>query len=211
MAGRCDRADNYIRHAALQFLQAARETLSMWLGEVKKGTHLDGSESAAPSRDLISELATACKMTYDLHPEDVRYILDQPSNVHIFIETGVALYESRPEVLETMSNRCRILFGRDDRLSHRLAEYLVASVRLDRSGFDTALSNIWTEYHPGLDAPGFQGRWLCVHTGSRTSAPQEVRYNLLSGQLLVNGRPLGQLPTAYTTHAFYLRIFGNVR
>jgi hypothetical protein len=211
MAGRCDREAHPIRQAALSFLQLARETLFKWLVEVKRSAHLNSSESAAPSRDMICELATACKTTYEVPFKDLEDILTQPNNLRILVESNVTLFESRPEDLETVPNSSRILYGRDDRLSHRLAEHIVTSVRADRSGFDEALSSIWTEYSPGPDAPDVQGCWLRTHTGSQTSGPQEVRYGLLSGQLLVNGRPLGQLPTTYTTHAFYLRIFGNVR
>ena len=41
--------------------------------------------------------------------------------------------------------------------------------------------------------------------------PQIVHFNVISGELLVEGRPLGKLPLAIVEHAEYKRLFGPVR
>ncbi len=39
---------------------------------------------------------------------------------------------------------------------------------------------------------------------------QEVHLNLLTGSLLINGKPLGRLPRNITAHPLYARTFGSV-
>ena len=52
---------------------------------------------------------------------------------------------------------------------------------------------------------------MSTHTapGEHTQA-QEVHYNLLSGQLLVEGLPLGRMQSHYTSHPTYVELFGEV-
>jgi hypothetical protein len=200
-----------VTRLALDFLQDARETTFAWLTEVKQGANADNEDSSESLKEMICELATACRMTYDVRSQDLKLILARPINLRILVESSVALSESRPEFLEEKSMKIRTLYRRDERLSQRLEEHLVAGVLSDRSGFDTALSNIWVDYSPRPNPPEVYGQWLRVYASSSTdNPPQEVCYHTLSGQLLVNGAPLGRLPTQYTSHAFYKRVFGNV-
>lgn len=64
--------------------------------------------------------------------------------------------------------------------------------------------NSWTIISPPL------GPWATTTTvPSQGSISLQVHYDILSGELLVDGRRLGRLPTGYVQHPTYRQIFGS--
>ncbi|KAH9169121.1 hypothetical protein EDB89DRAFT_1509000 [Lactarius sanguifluus] len=76
-------------------------------------------------------------------------------------------------------------------------------------GYDHAVSSFWPGYRRSASSrwravPKPKSRWTsCVAEGG-----QKIHYNLLTGQLLVNGKPLGKLPQEIIEHPMYADILG---
>ncbi len=86
----------------------------------------------------------------------------------------------------------------------------LGQARLLRSNaYDQAISQLWSSFRNSSSwhaLPRPNSRWIsCV-----TEGKQEVRYDLLSGQLLVNGKPLRRLPREIVEHPTYASILGAV-
>jgi hypothetical protein len=67
------------------------------------------------------------------------------------------------------------------------------------------MSGQWT-FMPGKDRSWAFNKTL----GTLHGVPQSVHYNIISGELLVDGRPLGRIPRSFAKHPLYQRLFGSV-
>jgi hypothetical protein len=80
---------------------------------------------------------------------------------------------------------------------------------------NNCIKHAWSGYLPGscweaLETPN--DRWVVTETGSDSiKKARDVQFNLLTGQLLINGKPLKRLLPKYRVHPTYLRTFGDVR
>jgi hypothetical protein len=103
------------------------------------------------------------------------------------------------------------LLNRHDRLLHFLEPYLREGVQSNPTGFDHGLATLWPGFRRQTSSnwhvlPSPNSRWIsCIAEGG-----QEVHYNLLTGQLLIAGNPLGRLPEGFTRHSTYASILGAV-
>ncbi|OBZ77710.1 hypothetical protein A0H81_01992 [Grifola frondosa] len=83
----------------------------------------------------------------------------------------------------------------------------------DPTGFDRAISAIWPAYRPGTGWRQLQHpneRWLTSQTAeSVVQRSQIVHYDLLGGELLINGKPLGRLPSNILANPLYSLVFGS--
>ncbi|KAL8731663.1 MAG: hypothetical protein Q9166_003242 [cf. Caloplaca sp. 2 TL-2023] len=119
-----------------------------------------------------------------------------------------------PGANEMLPQDLRRLLLHNSKLGHtfysQVQEQLTA---VEGTGLDRAVSRIWSAFHSAANTWDFlghlKGRWICKTSGSRLNVEsQVVSYNILSGELLVNGRPLGLLPKDYTSHKTFVRLFG---
>ena len=82
---------------------------------------------------------------------------------------------------------------------------------LHACAFDHALARLWLGFRRKSSSswhtlPGTNSRWIsCL-----TEGEHEVHYDLLTGQLLINGKPLGRLPKKIVEHATYASVLGTV-
>ncbi len=113
-----------------------------------------------------------------------------------------------------LSHDLRRLRLRDTKLSHALHSIIrQMAVNNISHGLDLAVAQQWVGFHPGpglwraFDFPN--DRWLVTENATTArQQPQQVCYNLLEGELLVDGKPLGRLPADYIRNEIYLRVFG---
>ena len=131
------------------------------------------------------------------------------------VEGGIARdADSASRGCESRGRGGRVLH-RDRRLSHVLELTVEKLIRADQCGLDTAIVSVWSGYSPGdggwktLPTPNSQ--WLMSLTAPLPGQTgQEVHYNILDGELLVGGKPLGRLPREIVGHPTYRRIFNQV-
>ena len=109
------------------------------------------------------------------------------------------------------------MIGRHRRLLHYLEPIFSQSLPgseaklLHEDAFDHALARLWLGYRRRISSswhalPGPDSRWIsCVAEGGH-----DVHYDLLTGQLLVNGKPLGRLPQEIVKHPTYVSVLGSV-
>ncbi|KAL8310667.1 hypothetical protein RB597_010488 [Gaeumannomyces tritici] len=80
------------------------------------------------------------------------------------------------------------------------------------NALDDAILQSWSEYHKGSQwrprSKPMQ-HWLETETATIQGSSLDVNFNLLTGELLVNGLPLSRLPPEYERHPTYRRLFSN--
>ncbi|CUA70922.1 Proteasome activator complex subunit 4 [Rhizoctonia solani] len=199
---------------AFDFLRSARAVTHKWLDQLKfKLKSATGEQDVVDYQRRVCEMAAICRATYDVGPHHMRYLLATPDDFTPFIISSICLFDNQPPNIDAAPVSLRMLLCRDRRFAHHVAPFVLQSLRL-HDILSTPLSDIWPDYRPGstgwrmLSAPN--NRWITTTTaGQHGDRTQTVNLNILTGQLLIDGKPLGRLPRHYVEHPTYVRLFGQ--
>ncbi|KAI9431719.1 hypothetical protein H4582DRAFT_2084583 [Lactarius indigo] len=201
--------DHDICERAYTLLRKARSVAHKWIDEL--GSKLDMAEeetSRATLRRRLCTMAATCFSTYDVCLEHVPWTLTSDNDVAIAVHCAVIVHDNTPSILE--DDYLIRLLNRHRRLLHFLEPHLRERVLSNPSGFDNGLASLWLGFRRQTTSnwhalPRPNSRWiLCTLEGGR-----EVHYNLLTGQLLIGGNPLGRLPQDIIQHSTYASVLGT--
>ncbi|RFU36269.1 hypothetical protein B7463_g125, partial [Scytalidium lignicola] len=202
-----------VQNRCLLFLRRARNIALHWTRDVRSlHAKAQGTELEALNLRVL-EMALTCHATFDVDEHYLSRILRLDEDVAIVTECCIVVHDRCPAVIDGLPHHIITLFQQYWRLSHSLESEIRRGVLASRDGLDTTVHNIWKGYQPGtgwsaVDCPN--QRWLVTRTSSEDDyQPMMVHYNILDGQLLVNGAPLTRLPRSYEEHATYRRLFGQ--
>jgi hypothetical protein len=172
----------------------------------------DDETSCTNLRRRLCILAATCLSTYDVCLEHVPWTLSSDSDISIAVHCAVVVLYNTPSILGgDDSHYLTRLLNRHRRLLHFLEPFLLKGVQSNPSGFDHGLASLWPSFRRQTSSnwhvlPSPNSRWIfCIAEGG-----QEVHYNLLTGQLLIGGNPLGRLPQGIVQHSTYASILGTV-
>ena len=162
------------------------------------------------------EMAATCRATFDVDPGiHLDALLCSSADIAILVECAIVIHDNTPPHLGDKFPDFQKLLHRDRRLSHLLELTVDKLIHADPCGLDTAIGSVWSGYHRGdggwKKLPRPDSQWLMSLTAPFAGQTgQEVRYNILDGELLVDGKPLGRLPREIVEHPTYRRIFNQV-
>ncbi|KAG2366240.1 hypothetical protein BDR07DRAFT_1480293 [Suillus spraguei] len=202
-----------IKSEGFLLLQRIRATTFALLGQLSRKMQASVDEKA--SRDLqgrLRDMAATCRSTFDVDG-DPSLLLKSNDDIKIFAYCAVMIYDNTPSQLGNLPQHSKLLLERDKRCCHALEGAVRRYVEIHREGLDCAVEKVWGSYRRGtrwraLPAPS--SRWLVTETApSDSQLPQTVYYNLIDGSLLVDGKPLGRLPSSIVQHPTYRAIFGD--
>lgn len=144
---------------------------------------------------------------------DLEEILAGANNASVLVQSSIIVQEREHSQPSKPEQHLLTLGLRRKRLLHRAYKLLVQHP----GELDDAIKTAWSAYVPG--ASGWRAcpavftsadHWLMTATAALSqSASAHVHYNLLSGELLVNGLPLDQPPQNYRDHVLYSTLFGK--
>ena len=195
-------------------LQTARSVAYNWIGEL--GSKLDKTDDEISRADLgrrLCTLAATCFSTYGVPSKHVPWILSNNSDIAIALHCAVIVYDNTPPNLEDdASGYLSRLLNRHRRLLHFLEPFFQKFIQSDPAVFDDGMARVWPAFRRQTSSkwhilPSPNSRWISCTVGDDE---QEVHYNLLSGKLLICGKPLGRLPQEITKHSTYTSVLGNV-
>jgi hypothetical protein len=205
--------DRDICQRAYALLLKARSVAHKWIGEL--GSKLDMIEDETSCTNLrrqLGILAATCLSTYDVCLEHVPWTLSHDSDIAIAVHCTVLVFDNIPLILGGDNSRSLTrLLNRHCRLLHFLEPFLRKGIQSNPSGFDHGLASLWPSFCRQTSSnwqvlPSPNSQWIfCIAEGG-----QEVHYNLLTGQLLICGNPLGRLPQDIVQHSTYASILGSV-
>ena len=171
-------------------------------------------EQISKLQQRLSKAAILCKMTYEVDDPSHLGVINSPDDLCTWVECCIHVRNSSPGEETMLPPDLRRLRLRDAKLSHSFQNIISKLPNETIShGLDLAISKQWSGFHPGpdpwkaFDPPN--NRWMVRETTTASRQhPQQVCYNLLEGELLVDGKPLGRLPADYIRKATYVRLFG---
>lgn len=194
-----------------------------WIGVVNK--KLDST----PSQDEISceslrrrlcMIAATCFSTFDICSDHIPMVLATEEDFSIAMECAVIIHNNTPPSLSDgdfiylarmLSRHRRLLHHLELTFSQLMPGNLSEAKLLQADAYDKALERLWLGYRRDCSSrwhalPGPNSRWIsCGAQGGH-----KVHYNLLTGQLLINGKPLGRLPKQIVEHPTYASVLGTV-
>jgi hypothetical protein len=205
--------DPDICERAYALLRKVRSVTHGWIRQL--GSKLDMTQdetSLANLRHRLCSLAATCVSTFNVCLEHVPSVLSTDDDFAIAVQCAVIVHDSSPPILrDDASLYLTRLLNRHHRLLHCLEQFVLAGILSNPSGFDLALERLWSGYRRQSSSlwrvlPAPNSRWISC----TTEGGQEVHYNVITGQLLVCGKPLGRLPKEITEHPTYASILGTV-
>ena len=208
--------DNQNISLALSILKRTRTILYGWMGALKE--LLPKATEKFQVQNLQHRLlktAMLCKLTYDVDGSHIPKVLESDNDLSTWVASCVLVRENVSGDATSMSPYTHRMYLHDVKLTHKLHQVILRFVRTGTNmGLDQGISRVWPAFQPasnGWDACSSPNeRWVTTQTKASSScASQKVMYNVLDGELLVDGRPLGRLPREYLSSGTYQRVFGS--
>lgn len=199
--------NNEVQLDCLSFLQKARDTAFAWLQTVRE--RAQQAEDHIDRTHFLSkgiEIALVCGMTFDVDRMHLIGILAQDDNVAILLQCAMAVAERA----KSKKSLLGILAVRLKRVLHR--SYPIIRDAVTHNGLDRAVKHVWAAYPGGgsvwhaLDVD----YWLQTEILAKCSTePAAIQFNLLTGELLVDGLQHKTPPLVYERHSTFKALFGN--
>lgn len=202
---------------ALKVLSRLRDVGFGWLELLRKKR--DDTEDEAQRHEFAEKIvviAMICSGTFDVDGKHLEEILMHPRDASILIQCGVLIHELLlPKNVDSQASLLSILHRRWQRLSWRAYPVLLKKVAQidEETCLDRAVMNCWSKYRRQgcWEAATCQiDHWVVSNTDGGSGQSLRVQFNLLTGDLLVNGLPLSRLPPLYEKHKAYVELFGGI-
>ena len=198
-----------VRDLCLAQLSTLRTTSFKWVTILRE--QASSSDIDKYRNDLIVRstcLALICASTFDSESPALEQILKNELNASIWIQCCMMIHDRKGLLDMKPGSLLQILYHRWQIVSYRCYPILALNVAHKKSpAMDLAIKDNWAAYTSKSRwsvSPGSGGHWLV--TGDRSLL---VHFNLLTGELLINGRPLAHLPSEYERHKTYTTLFGK--
>lgn len=202
-----------IHDVCLHCLTTVRQVAFHWVNTVRRKaseTVDDAQKTRLIERSV--HIALICVETFDA--EDLAQVFATSSDISIFLQCGTVIWNGRRSVSTEVGSLVPILYYRWQVLGYRSHSFLgELIVRHKNPGMDLAIHEAWAAYREvsvWSEEPNVR-YWLFTKLDSQSTAGAHtfVHYNLLTGELLVNGLPLTRLPSEYESYGAYQRLFGK--
>ncbi|ROW01894.1 hypothetical protein VMCG_05551 [Cytospora schulzeri] len=202
---------------ALKLLSRLRNVVVNWLKLLQRKR--DKTEDEIQRHELAEKIvvmAMICSGTFDVDVQFLERVLMDPKDASILIHCGILIHELLLlKDVAPHSSLLSILHQRWQRLSWRVYPVLLGKVaHIDvETCLDHAIVNSWSEYRRlgcWEAATGQADHWVVSNSGSGSDRSLRVHFNLLTGDLLVNGLPLSRPPPQYERHDAYVELLGEI-
>ncbi|RAK76570.1 uncharacterized protein BO72DRAFT_497067 [Aspergillus fijiensis CBS 313.89] len=205
-----------IQEECIAQLDGLRKISFHWVMTV--GEKAGATDSDEHRNDLMASaayLALMCVGTFDCENSHLERMLRNERDASVFIQCSMIIHD-RKSLLDGVSSCLLPLFYyRWQNIAFRGHRILANNtVQGCSNALDRAIQRTWAAYRPGSPwtaAPsgslGCLNTQMMVERGSNSGVV--VNINLLTGQLLINGRPLARLPSGFERHDTYRSLFGH--
>ncbi|RKF80652.1 putative p-loop containing nucleoside triphosphate hydrolase [Golovinomyces cichoracearum] len=206
--------DSEGKKEGFNLVQKAREITLKWLSQLQVDVeHANNSDT----REIFSQLAVwvslLCRRTFIVFRSSVSI---SSSLFYSYLRSTVSLHENLGDNYAALPNSLRAVLVRDSMLVWSIRHLLRASVNMGEivtvlSCYVSSLSLSQTNNKSSVTFLPAPYDW-CISIKTNESAEfkqQNVILNLLTGNLLVNGKPIGRLPNEWKENEIYQRLFGH--
>ena len=200
----------------MRILRRVRQTAQTWVLDLLRQLESATDKGQIQKLDLrLLRTALLAKMTFDVPPSWEARALESIDDTTCWLYCSIVARNHMPPSTLSLPTDILRLSIRSLRLSLALHQR-ICKVVLTSYSLHSALSQIWSSFGadfytiPWLGSPDWRNRWAkLVIPATPHMLSQVVLYNVIEGDLLVNGTALGRLPDAYTRNEMYSDLFGS--
>jgi hypothetical protein len=201
-----------VEQEAIQFLREARQVCLAWTRELAQKLPECKPGEVRELQLRVVQMAATCRMTFDVEECYLADVLHTEEDVAVLVECASTIRDNAPAIVGALPTGMKTLLERDRRIAYAVEKRLRYLITSNIRGID--LKPIWSQYEQGtrwMVMAGRNERWVYTYTRETAESEcQKVHYNLITGELLVEGLPLGRMPVSYTNHTTYKELFGEV-
>ena len=211
--------DPAVSGRACALLREARNVTHLWVCAVREKLESTQDETVrAGLQQRLCTLAATCFSTFDVGLERASSLLSNDEDFSIAMQCAIIVHDNTPSsasndnsfYLTRMLSRHRRLLHDLEPIFRRSDPNALDRARLLHSGaFHHALSQLLLGFRDSSSwhaLPRPNSRWIsCITEGRR-----EIHYDILTGQLLIDGKQLGRLPREIVEHPTYACVLGTV-
>lgn len=208
-----------VRRTTLELLSRLRQTCSSWLKDIRKSYQREDSDMSPESKKYLLfrllQVAVCCRSTYALERDELDALFARdPDAVKILVTSSIAIQDFLPGSLDDLPSTLKYIIQKDFIQAAELFTYFMPELERskDFSGFENAIRVYWESFLPEPDSwVILHGHWLRCRTlaEKENDQPRYTYYNVLDGQLLIDGKRLGGLPKTILQNRLYKWIFPN--
>lgn len=176
---------------------------------------LDADAGEGDRKELgvrVLKMALICHSTVAVDSDDLSLVLDSEEDATSILQ-ALMFAQMHFSHATGAADLMRCLTGQWYRTCI-LAEDALRSLICRTRCLDRAISAFWESYRPGKAWSPVDGQPHILESETQPPAAEggissRLSFNLLTGLLLVDGKPLDRLPPAYKNHATYRSLFGS--
>ncbi|KAH0338328.1 hypothetical protein KCU81_g7698, partial [Aureobasidium melanogenum] len=199
----------------LQLLRRARRVALDWCQQIELHIYqTPGNEEIqndGVKRILLAALL--CYSTFDVEDQYIEQLLNSAEDLALAIEAQSIVCDNTPSDNTALCLLLRQSLVGHLKIAHKLEPRIHGILRQHGAGITSAVQKIWngvclepTWYVLSNSALSWvQNKTIPVGFGQA----QQIDYNLLSGSLLVDGKPMGKVPDNIKSDPLVLQLFGN--
>ncbi|GAB1314706.1 hypothetical protein MFIFM68171_04916 [Madurella fahalii] len=158
----------------------------------------------------LLRVALICAATFNMGKQCLVLVLGDPGDLAILVESAALARNHLPAAGRPSDPIALQLMYRWHVAMYQARLVVTREVVEEQNkGLDGAIKQFWADYSPP------SARWTQgdietqSHILSISNSLLRVTFNLLTGNLFVNGYPLSKLPQAYQEHATFGKLFGD--
>jgi len=213
--------DPDISRRAYNLLREVRSVTHGWISAVRdklKSRSTQEETTRVGLHQRLCMLAATCFSTFDVCPEHIPALLCNDEDFSVAMQCAIIIHDNTPLRSDDNSLYLTKMLSRHRRLLHDLEPIFLKSDPtpepdqarlLYTPAYDRTLQQEWSDFRRSSNwqvLPRPNSRWICCVTEGR----QEVHYDVLTGELLIDGKQLGRLPREMVEHPTYASVLGNV-
>lgn len=190
------------------WLKKVLENRSLQVQEAKSATSAASAQTETAMTRRILQLAAIVRSTFDMEPRVMRDVLSVGEAMPTWLQCASLIHSfSPPEAV--LSPALRVLLSRDRILAIQNLSAVRSVLETDSIGLDRAVHRLWAGYNStGRRWRTVGDSWMSTTTrGGAQLQARVVHFNLISGNLFVDGRTIGSLPKAITQHETFKILF----
>ncbi|KAK4503660.1 hypothetical protein PRZ48_004575 [Zasmidium cellare] len=200
-------ASTSVQKECLDFLERCRGVASGWLVLLRSKMQEASGSDRTDFLNRCIEVACVCMLTFDLEGVHLRSVLQSDEQATTFLQCSVILSELGGGAAPRPGSTTALLKLRFQRLLYRSRDI----IQHKHSALDNAIQKSWAAYRPG--SAGWikiSDTWMVKDVTLSSGDEMSVHFDLLAGELRVNGERLKRTPVEYETHPLYATLFGKV-
>ncbi|KAF9771217.1 hypothetical protein IL306_011135, partial [Fusarium sp. DS 682] len=200
-------ADNSLSKQILGLITRCRMISYRWVMHLlAKIQNIDDCAQQKEFVETAVHIALICIGTFNLEGGFFENELADEQQAAILLEISIIIHNNADIQRVREDPLYSFMLHRYEITMHRARPILVQEIiSKESSCLDLAIEQRWPDFSR-------HGQWSLAscHWVNTVSGNLQVHFDLLHGELLVNGSPVSRLPRGYETHNEYQKLFGSV-